>query len=179
MKWFLSLLTFYICLSGSLKAQVENTSYINRSNERVLQLSIVVPLSVKEVWKYFSTDSLLSEWIAPVAHIELKNGGYIITNYDKSKALSDISSIKLGILSYLENELLVLKVELNNNFSRKVQEEDQNLQEIIQFIPLAPGKTKIVSSMIGWGEGDDWEKTYDFFLKGNEWTYNEFLKIIK
>lgn len=70
MKWIFSLLTLYISISS--EAQVENTSYVNKSTERVLQLSIVVPLEVQEVWKYFSTDAKLSEWIAPIAHIELK-----------------------------------------------------------------------------------------------------------
>ena len=68
MKWIFSLLTLYISISS--EAQVENTSYVNKSTERVLQLSIVVPLEVQEVWKYFSTDAKLSEWIAPIAHIE-------------------------------------------------------------------------------------------------------------
>lgn len=133
----------------------------------------------KEAWKFFSEDAKLAQWIAPVAHIELKSGGYILTNYDKTKSLADSSSIKLGIISYLQHELLILKVDLNNNFSKKVQDEDQLLQEIIQFIPIAPGKTKIISSMIGWGQGKDWDKTYDFFLKGNEWTYKELLKVLK
>jgi len=171
--------TLFLILSFTSNAQVENTSYINKSNEKVLQLSIIVPLEVREAWKFFSTDSKLSQWIAPVVHIELKNGGYIATNYDKTKALSDTSSIKLGILSYLENELLILKVELNNNFSKKVQEEDLNLQEIIQFVSIAPGQTKIISSMVGWGQGKDWENAYDFFVKGNEWTYKELLKLLK
>jgi len=175
MKWILSLIALSFCFN--LKAQVENTSYVNGSLEKVLQLSIIVPLEIKEVWKYFSTDAKLSQWIAPVAHIELKNGGFIITNYDTTKKLSDSSSIRLGIISYLENELLLLKVDLNNNFSKKVQDEDQNLQEIIQFISIAPGKTKIISSMIGWGQGKDWEKTYDFFAMGNEWTYKQLLKL--
>lgn len=39
--------------------------------------------------------------------------------------------------------------------------------------------TKIVSSMIGWGKGTDWDKTYDFFTKGNEWTYQELIKNYK
>ena len=77
------------------------------------------------------------------------------------------------------DEITVLKVDLNDNFSKKLQEEDQNLQEVIQFVSAGTGKTKIISSMIGWGPGKDWEKTYDFFLKGNEWTYKELLKVIR
>jgi hypothetical protein len=179
MKKIPILLFLFVFSVFILKAQVENTSYINKSNEKVLQLTITVPLEIKEAWKLFTVDSKLSKWIAPVAHIELKNGGYLLTNYDKTKMLSDSSSIRLGIISYLENELLIFKVNLNNNFSQVVQDEDQNLQEIIQFVPIDSGKTKIISSMVGWGRGKDWDKTYNFFVKGNEWTYKELLKLLK
>lgn len=81
----------------------------------------------------------------------IKNGGSIVTNYDKTKTLSDSSSIKLGIISYLENELLILKVDLNNNFSKKLQDEDQHLQEIIQFVSGGPGKQKLFPQ---WLDGD-------------------------
>ena len=110
MKWIFSLIALLFGVTS--EAQVENTSYVNAALEKVLQLSIIVPLEIKEAWKYFSTDTKLSFWIASVAHIELKNGGYIITNYDTIKKLSDGSSIKLGIVSYLENELSLLKVDL-------------------------------------------------------------------
>ena len=31
--------------------------------------------------------------------------------------------------------------------------------------------------MVGWGQGNDWDKAYTFFEKGNEWTYKELLKL--
>ena len=95
-KTFLLLI---ICLITTLniKAQVENTSYVNKSGERVLQLSVVVPLDRKQAWEYFTNDEKLAKWIAPLVHIDLKCGGYMITNYDKNKSLSDSSSIRLGI----------------------------------------------------------------------------------
>ena len=100
-------------------------------------------------------------------------------NYDKSKPLTDSTSIKLGIINYLENEMLTLKVNLNSNFSPKVKAEDGNLQEIIQLIYISPKETKVISSMVGWGKGEDWEKTYGFFERGNIWTYEEMLKLYK
>jgi uncharacterized protein YndB with AHSA1/START domain len=152
---------------------LKNTSYKNQSGEKVLRLEITLPIGVAEAWQLFTTDEKLKKWIAPLAHIELKSGGYILTNYDKSKSLSDSSSIKLPITSFIENELLVLKVILNDHFANSVRESDVNLQEVIQFIKVDNKHTKIVSSMIGWGTGTDWDKTYDFFVKGNEWTYQE------
>ncbi|MEO8112290.1 MAG: hypothetical protein ABI594_19740 [Ginsengibacter sp.] len=167
------------CISFARAQMIENTSYTAPGGEKVLRLEMIVPLDKKTAWEYFTKDELLQKWIAPLAHIELKTGGYILTNYDKAKSLADSSSIRLAIINYLDDELLTLKVKLNNNFSQKVQSEDGNLQELIQFKDVGGGKTKIISSMIGWGTGDDWDKAYSFFVKGNTWTYEELYKAIK
>ena len=158
---------------------LKNTSYKNQSGEKVLRFECILPVKLTDAWKLFSTDEKLEKWIAPLAHIELKSGGYILTNYDKAKSLSDSSSIKLPITSFIDNEILVLKVILNDNFVKSLRESDTNLQEVIQFIKVDNKHTKIVSSMIGWGTGTDWDKAYDFFTKGNQWTYQELLKNYK
>ena len=164
---------------AAIAQSVKNTSYTSRNDEKVLRLEAVLPLDINDAWQLFTTDAGIVKWIAPVAHIELRTGGYILTNYDKSKPLTDSTSIKLGIINYLENEMLTLKVNLNSNFSAKVKAEDGNLQEIIQLIYISPKETKVISSMVGWGKGEDWEKTYGFFERGNIWTYQEMLKLYK
>lgn len=158
---------------------LHNTSYVNQSGERVLRFECTLPFDVTDTWKLFTIDDNLKKWIAPVAHIELKSGGYIVTNYTREQSLTDSSSITLPILSFIDKELLVLKVILNNNFVKSVRESDTNLQEVIQFIKVDRKHTKIVSSMIGWGTGPDWDKAYAFFEKGNEWTYQELIKNYK
>ena len=156
---------------------VKNTSYITQTGEKVLRLESVLPISRDEAWQLFTTDAQLMKWIAPVAHIELRTCGFILTNYNKTKPLTDSSSIKLDIINYVEHEILTLKVNLNNSFSPKVKAEDGNLQEIIQFEYVSPKQTKVISSMVGWGNGEEWNKTYGFFERGNSWTYEEMLKI--
>jgi hypothetical protein len=158
---------------------VKNTSYTTRSGEKVLRLELTVPIDKENAWQLFAKDELLEKWIAPVAHIELKTGGYIVTNYDKAKPLSDSTSIRLKIVNYIEKELLTLKVKLNDAFPKSVQHDDGNLQELIQFIYVGPQQTKIVSSMVGWGQGSDWDRTYNFFVKGNTWTYEQLAQLFK
>jgi len=173
-------LVVLVFIASNLKAQtVENTSYITKTGEKVLRLESVLPIGLQEAWQLFTTDEQLQKWIAPLAHIELRTGGYIITNYDKTKSLADSSSIRLQIINYIEQQLLTLKVKLNNNFSKTVQNEDGNLQEVIQFIQVSSTSTKIISSMIGWGDSEEWSKTYDFFVRGNISTYEELLKLYK
>jgi hypothetical protein len=158
---------------------VTNTSYKNQAGEKVLRFETIVPLDLKSTWQLFSVDSQLQKWIAPVAHVELKTGGFILTNYDSSKTLTDDSSIKLPIVNFIENEMITLKVNLNGIFEKSVRDSDGNLQEIIQFKRMDNKHTKIISSMVGFGNGADWDKAYNFFSKGNDWTYNELLKIFK
>ncbi|MCP9768877.1 hypothetical protein EGI22_13225 [Lacihabitans sp. LS3-19] len=175
----IALLIFFYGTLTAHSQSLKNTSYKNQSGEKVLRIECVLPVSLNDAWRLFTTDEKLKKWIAPLAHIELKAGGYIVTNYDESKNLSDSSSIKLPITSFIDKEILVLKVILNDHFVKSVRESDENLQEVIQFIKVDDKQTKIVSSMIGWGEGTDWDKVYDFFVKGNEWTYKELLNNYK
>lgn len=173
-------LAFFTLITVTAHSQeLKNTSYINQSGEKVLRLEVVLPVDITSAWQLFTNDEQLKKWIAPVAHIDLKQGGYILTNYDKNKDLSDSSSILLPIISFIDKELLVLKVILNGNFAESVRNSDKNLQEVIQFKPVDEHHTQIISSMVGWGKSADWDKTYSFFVTGNEWTYKELLKNYK
>jgi len=174
----LLLISLFIISFARLQAQVTNSSYVTKFEERALQFSIIVPLNKAEVWKLFTTDKGLEKWIAPVVKTNMKIGGWIRTNYDKTKTIDDSTTIQLDIINYLENEMLTLKVNLNDNFPQEAKSEDKNLQEIIQFIDIGKGKTKIISTMVGWGQGNHWDNAYTFFEKGNEWTYKELLKLI-
>jgi uncharacterized protein YndB with AHSA1/START domain len=181
MRTKLLLLTIFILTSLTIvKGQdIKNTSYTTTTGEKVLKLEFILPLSKSQAWQYFTNDDKLKLWIAPVAHINLKTGGVLLTNYDKNKSVNDKSAIKSDIMTYIENELITLKVNLNENFTKKARSEDKNLQEVIQFIPIDDSHTKVISSMIGWGKGVDWDKTYTFFEKGNIWTYKELTKLFK
>ncbi len=177
-KNIISLLLVLLALHSNSQA-LKNTSYKTAGGEKVLRIEFTLPVDLATAWKVFTTDAELKKWIAPLAHIELRSGGFIITNYDTTKTLADSSSIKLPITSFIENELLVLKVILNNNFKESVRASDENLQEVIQFKKIDAQHTQIISSMIGWGSSAQWDTTYQFFVRGNEYTYKELLKLYK
>lgn len=156
--------------------EVRNTSYVTSIGEKVLRLEFVIPVEKPEAWRLFTTEEGWKKWATPVVSIDFKVGGRILSHYDKSKSVGDPGTIRLPIINYLEGEMITLKVILTETFTNKVRQEDQNLQSIIQFVDLGKGKTKVVSSMIGWGIGSDWDKTYEFFAKGNEWSYRQLVK---
>jgi uncharacterized protein YndB with AHSA1/START domain len=163
---------------GAAGQEVRNTSYITKSGERVLRIETVVPISTEEVWKAWTIPQELREWIAPVVAIDLRVGGTISTNYDQKATIGDAGTIRLPIINYIEKQLITLKVYLNEKFPKSTRYDDHNLQEIVQIVDLGDGNTKVVSSMVGWGAGRDWDQTYDFFARGNEWTYRQLAKYL-
>ena len=167
------LLPWAVMAATPAEQGVHNTSYMTQSGERVLRIETLLPVPPGRVWEAWSTDAGLQGWIAPVAHIDLRTGGAITTHYDKRAHLGDPGTIRLPITAFLEKQLIVLKVNLNGDFPQKARDEQQNLQEIVQIEDAGGGETRIVSSMVGWGSGKEWDQTYDFFARGNRWTYQQ------
>ena len=159
--------------------EVQNTSYTTSTGEKVLRLEFVIPVDKQEAWKLLASGEGWKKWAAPVVSFNLKVGGLILTNYDKNKAVGDSGTIRLPIINYLEGEMITLKVILNETFSQKVRQEDSDLQEVIQITDLGDKKTKVTSSMIGWGTGREWDNTYAFFSKGNKWSYEQLTKLFR
>jgi hypothetical protein len=161
----------YAASGESRSTQVKTSVNRTSSGEKVVSVEATFPQSPSSIWAWFSDEQRLRCWIAPVVRLNLKTGGTLKTNYTKSAAIGDPGTISLDILNYVEPEILTFKVKLNDTFSERLRSEDGNLQEIIQLQRLPNGGTRMVSSMVGWGVGDDWEKAIAFFGRGNEWTY--------
>jgi uncharacterized protein YndB with AHSA1/START domain len=155
--------------------EVRNSSYITSTGERVLRIESTLPVAKAEAWRLFATVAGLEKWIAPVVALNLRVGGEILTNYDKSKSVHDPGTIRLSIVNYLEGEMLTLRVKLDDQFPATVRREDENLQEIIQLQDIGGGRTRVTSSMLGWGVGPEWDQVYAFFAAGNKWTYQQLV----
>ncbi len=156
---------------------IVNNSFIAASGERFLRFEIVVNTSIDETWKIIATEEGIKKWMAPVALLDLRMGGMLKTNYNETAKIDEKGTITLGIINYIPSEMITYKITLNELFAEKCRKEDKNLQHIIQLKSLGLNKTKIISTMAGWGQGKEWDEAYTFFEKGNEWTFQKLLKV--
>jgi uncharacterized protein YndB with AHSA1/START domain len=156
--------------------EVKTTRLRAASGERVVRVETTLRQSPDTVWTAFSTEEGLRCWVAPVVRLDLRTGGSLVTNYDKAAAIGSPGTISLPILNYVEKEEITFKVKLNEAFPERLRSEDDRLQEVVQLQRLADGGTKVVSSMVGWGSGEEWDKAFEFFARGNEWTYRNLAK---
>jgi uncharacterized protein YndB with AHSA1/START domain len=161
-----------VCLAQEVKTTTPRTA----SGERVVRVETTLRQSPETVWQAFATEAGLRCWAAPVIKLDLRTGGSMAANYDKNAAIGGAGTITSGILNYVENEEITYKVKLTDEFAASLRAEDGNLQEVVQLQRLGNGGTRVVSSMVGWGRGEAWDKTFDFFVKGNEWSYKNLAK---
>lgn len=164
--------SFAVCRGQEVRTSRPQTV----SGERVLRVETTLQQPLERVWKAFATEEGLKCWIAPVVRLDLRTGGSLSTNYDKAATIGSPGTISLVVLNYVEDQEITFKVKLNSTFSERLQSEDGNLQEVVVFHRLPNGGTKVVSSMVGWRSGEEWDKAFEFFARGNEWSYKSLVK---
>jgi uncharacterized protein YndB with AHSA1/START domain len=164
--------------SVSLASEVRASIISMAPGERAVRVEATWSQSPEITWKYFATEEGLRCWAAPVVRLDLRIGGSLQSNYTKNAAIGDPGTISLGIVNYVENEILTYQVKLNDEFSAQLRSEDGHLQEIIQLQRLGNGGTRLVSTMVGWGKGAEWDKAVAFFAKGNELSYKALAKCV-
>ena len=157
---------------------VKASTTLNANGERVVRVETTLATSPEATWAWFATEPGLSCWAAPLVKLDLRSGGSLQTNYDKAAGIGGPGTITLGILNVVDAELLTFKVRLTEAFPAALRAQDERLQEVIQLQRLPNGGTRVVSTMVGWGTGPEWDKLLGFFVKGNEWSYRKLAECV-
>lgn len=154
---------------------VENTSFVEPNGQRVLQLSILVPASPDKVWEAISTEAGWKTWAAPVVHIDLRVGGTIETNYVAGKAKGDPSNIINRIEAYVPGRLLAIR---NVQAPKGAFDTEAfgKTATILELVPAGEGRTKVILSNVGYGQGTGFDSVYRHFEWGDAYTLAELAK---
>jgi len=112
---------------------VMNKSFITQNGEKVLRFELVLDTSLPAVWNAFTNESEITTWEVAVVKLDLRIGGSMQTHYKKNAKIGDTGTITLGITNYLPMELITYTITLTEAFNEQCRNEDDNLQEIIQF----------------------------------------------
>lgn len=72
-----------------------------QTSELVLIQELTVKASIDSVWKAYTTKQGWENWAVPLAEVDLKNGGYIKTNYNPEGQIGDSTTIVTHIINYV------------------------------------------------------------------------------
>lgn len=145
------------------------------AGERVLRTEAVVHAPASEVWKAFTTKDGIQSWMVPVAEVDLRLGGTIQTNYNPKAKIGDPGTIVHRILSYEPERMLATQFMAPEGAPPEARLAQQTWV-VYRFEPISAHETRVTVSMMGWGEGPDWDRSYSFFEKGNAWEIEQLIK---
>ncbi|WP_184722129.1 SRPBCC domain-containing protein [Caulobacter sp.] len=153
---------------------VSNTSYVDASGERALQLSMDIPAPPRAVFEAFATAEGFKRWAVAVARVDLRTGGEIEASYDPKAAIGDANNIRNQIVTFIPNRLLVIRnVQAPAGFPGK--DAFQKTVTVIEVAPIATG-TRVTLTNTGYGSGPESDTVYKHFEWGNAYTLAELRK---
>ncbi len=151
---------------------VSNSSFVESSGDRAIQLSVDVAAPAHEVFGAFTTSAGFASWAVPVAHVELRVGGAIEASYDANSKLGDPGNIRNEILAYVPDRLLVIR-NLQAPPGFVDPELFRHTSTVIEFAATDATHTHVTITNAGYGSGDRWDTLYRHFEWGDAYTLAE------
>ena len=145
---------------------VRNTSMLDAQGARVLQLSIDLDAPAKAAWSAFMDAPTVRRWEAPLAEIDLRQGGTMEESYSAKAKLGDPDNIRHDIIAYVPGQVAVFR---NTNAPSRLpgRELYKRVVSIVQVQDLGGGRSRLSISQTGYASGPEFDKLYAFFSEDN------------
>jgi len=134
----------------------------------VLIQEIVVDSPIDSVWAAYTTKKGWESWAVPLAEIDLKVGGFIKPNYNKTGKIGDSTTIITCIINYVPKKLITLQAEITDNFPEFMKKEAEDFYNVIYLDENEKGKTSVKSYGIGYKNNPKYLSLMDYFISANE-----------
>ena len=152
----------HLSLATETRSTQQKRATATEHSERSIKLEIVLNAPVERVWKAWTTRDGITSFFAPDCDIDLR----VLGKYDilfQPGAPAGLRGAENNlILAIQEGKLLSFTWDAPPIFPsiRK-----QRTSVAIRFTQLEPNKTKLSLTHSGWGDGEEWDKVYDYFVR--------------
>jgi len=132
------------------------------AQERAITEKITVKAGVDEVWKAWTTSEGIKTFFAPDAKVELRVDGpfEIYMNPFAERGMKGADDMR--IIGFQEKKMLTFTWNAPPSLP---EARKQRSVVIVRFISRGDQLTDVTLHHIGWGEGGEWDKAYDYFNK--------------
>jgi uncharacterized protein YndB with AHSA1/START domain len=125
--------------------------------DKALIFETTVPATQTAVWKAFTTSDGLSTWLTPGAVVDLRKGGEWTAHFPGGKTGGGT------ILNFIPEQEIIISAMAPEQFPHVRAE-----RTIAKFEFIAKGDSTVVRLVqIGWKNGEEWDKAYDYLAQGN------------
>jgi uncharacterized protein YndB with AHSA1/START domain len=132
--------------------------------ERAIDQEVVVAAKVDAVYRAWTTSEGVKTFFAPDARVELAVDGpfEVYINPYAPPGLKGADNMR--VIGFQENKMLSFTWNAPPSLP---EARKQRTIVILRFQPEGDGKTRVQLHHVGWGEGGEWDKAYEYF--SNAW----------
>jgi len=128
---------------------------------RTIRKEVVVNASLEAVWDAWTTPEGAVTFFAPKGNIGLTIGGPFELHFDLEAPEGSRGNEGLKILSFLPLEML--SFEWNASPQYPTVRQEQCTWVVVQFHPLDQSEVRVRLTHLGWKEGQEWDKVFQYF----------------
>lgn len=126
----------------------------------IIRKAVIIPASVDDVWKAWTTKEGVVTFFAPKASVELAVGGDYEMYFDPKQPQGQRGSEGCKILSFVPGEMLSF------TWSAPPSMPDVRKERtwvVLFFRELEGNKTRIDLLHLGWQMGEEWQEAFRYF----------------
>lgn len=121
---------------------------------RLQRFEVQLPADVATVWQTLTTEEGLRSFISPSPKVELAPGGaYAVFDGSLSKVLGFVAERQLIVTGSAPLEFP--NVRMGGTWG------------VLDFAPAGENATDLTLTCLGWQNGEEWDRAYEYFLKNN------------
>ena len=146
---------------GETMYQNSLSSGDNNTMERAIKLEVDVNAPLKKVWEAWTTAQGVRTFFAPDCEIDIRvHGKYDILFFPTApKGLRGAEDN--WVLAIQEGKMFSFTWDAPPQFP---ETRKQRTSVVVRFVELEKNKTRIRLTHSGWGEGKEWDETFEYFI---------------
>lgn len=132
------------------------------AEERAISKQVIVKAPVDAVWNAWTTTEGVKSFFAPDARIEARPDGpfEIYMNPYAQPGMKGADDMR--VLAVQDRRMISYTWNAPPHLPEARQ---QRTVVIVRFKPAGDGETQVTMTHLGWGDGGEWDKAFDYFNK--------------
>ena len=131
-------------------------------SDRAIFEKITVKANVDDVWRAWTTTEGIKTFFAPEAKVELRVDGPFEIYINPLAEAGQKGADDMRILAFQDKKMLTFTW---NAPPFLAEARKQRTVVIVRFISRGDSLTDVTLQHVGWGEGNEWDKAFDYFTK--------------
>jgi uncharacterized protein YndB with AHSA1/START domain len=130
--------------------------------DRAVRAEVIVPSRVDEVWEAWTTEEGVRTFFAPECDIELEPGGRYEMFFDLDAEPGSRGGEGMRVMAVQPKRMLAFTWNAPPDLPTV---RGQRTHVVVRFQKVDEVHTKVTLVHDGWGEGEEWDAAYQYFLQ--------------